>query len=205
MNSVSDGLSRDGAEAAWRSVTPFIAATPHVRVSRDGGRTFPCRHARPLSADSPPQPSTVAVYDPASGTGRMLALDLDPARAGRDVHGAAVGYHHERHAVPAVAAQAEAIAALVARCGGPVLADVAPSAGRHIYILFGAALPWRELRDVCKAIALRFPAVDPAPMCSSAARSPRPGAATSPEAGGCSLYHWLTPSPPSRTRTHPRC
>ena len=29
----------------------------------------------------PAQPSTVPVYDPGSGTGRMLALDLDPARA----------------------------------------------------------------------------------------------------------------------------
>jgi hypothetical protein len=36
-----DGLSRDGAEAAWRAVTPLIAGTPHVRLSKDGGRTYP--------------------------------------------------------------------------------------------------------------------------------------------------------------------
>jgi hypothetical protein len=52
----------------------------------------------------------------------MLALDLDPARASRDVHGAAVGHYHERRAVLAaeVCVQAEALGGLVARCGGQV-------------------------------------------------------------------------------------
>ena len=77
-----DGLSRAAAEAAWHAVTPSIAGTPHVRISRDGGRTYPARHARPLPADPPDQPCTVPVYDPGSATGRMLALDLDPGRAG---------------------------------------------------------------------------------------------------------------------------
>jgi len=75
-----DGLSRNAAEAAWHAVTPSIAGTPHVRISRDGGRTYPARHARPLPAESSGQPCTVPVYDPGSATGRMLALDLDPAR-----------------------------------------------------------------------------------------------------------------------------
>ncbi|MGH3125553.1 MAG: hypothetical protein ACRDND_31635, partial [Streptosporangiaceae bacterium] len=66
------------AAEAWRSVTPSLAGTPHVRVSRDGGRTYPARHARRLPADPPGQPCTVPVYDPGTGTGRMLALDLDP-------------------------------------------------------------------------------------------------------------------------------
>jgi hypothetical protein len=68
------------AWVAWQSVTPWLAGTPHVRVSRDGGRTYPARHARPLPAEPPDQPSTVPVFDPATGTGRMLALDLDPGR-----------------------------------------------------------------------------------------------------------------------------
>ena len=72
----------DLAAATWRSVTPSITGTPHVRISRDGGRTYPARGARPLPAEPPDQPATIAVYDPATGTGRMLALDLDPARAG---------------------------------------------------------------------------------------------------------------------------
>jgi len=73
-----DGLSRTAAEAAWHAVTASIAGTPHVRISRDGGRTYPARYARPLPADPPGQPCTVPVYDPGAATGRMLALDLDP-------------------------------------------------------------------------------------------------------------------------------
>jgi hypothetical protein len=75
-----DGLSRAGAEAAWGAVTPHLAGTPHVRISKDGGRTYPARHARALPAGPPGQPCTVPVYDPGTGTGRMLALDLDPPR-----------------------------------------------------------------------------------------------------------------------------
>src|SRR5206468_11971854 len=81
----SDGLSRTAAEAAWHAVTPSIAGTPHARISRDGGRTYPARHARPRPAGPPGQPCTVPVYDHGPGTGRMLAIDLDTARAGGHV------------------------------------------------------------------------------------------------------------------------
>ena len=172
-----DGLSRTAAEAAWRAVTAAIASTPHVRISRDGGRTYPARYARPLPADPPGQPCTVPVFDPGAGTGRMLALDLDPGRAGRDVDDAAVQHRHERAADLAaeVRAQAGALAGLVSRGGGQVLADVSPSGGRHLFILFASPLPWRELRDLARAIALRFPAVDPAPMCSLGGQISPPG------------------------------
>ena len=172
-----DGLPCTGAEAAWRAVTASIAGTPHVRISKDGGRTYPARHARPLPAAPPGQPCTVPVFDPGAGTGCMLALDLDPARAGRDVDDVAVQHRHERGADLAgeVSAEAEAFAELVARCGGQVLADVSPSGGRHVYVLLASPLPWRELRDLARAIALRFPAVDPAPMCSLGGQISPPG------------------------------
>jgi hypothetical protein len=105
-----DGLSSaaiaDRAAAAWRSVALSIAGTPHVRISRDGGRTYPARHARPLPAGPPGQPCTVPVYDPGTGTGRILALDLDPSR-GRSPGDRAAQ----------VSAQADAIAGLIARLG----------------------------------------------------------------------------------------
>ena len=101
-------------------------------------------------------------------------LDLDPGRARGAVHGAAVHHDRQRAAVE-VATQAAAIAALVARLGGQVLADVAPSGGRHVFIPFAAALPWRELRDLCRAIAARFPAVDPTPMSSLGGQISPPG------------------------------
>ena len=166
IGSSPEGLSRTAAEAAWHAVTPSIAGTAHVRISRDGGRTYPARHARPLPADPPGQPCTVPVYDPGSATGRMLALDLDPGRCrGRGAGDPAAQ----------VSAQADAIARLVTSLGGRCVTDVAPGGGRHVLVLFAAALPWRELRDLARAMALRFPAVDVAPMSSLGGQISPPG------------------------------
>jgi len=165
----------DLAAAAWRSVTPSIAGTPHVRISRDGGRTYPARHARPLPAGPPGQPCTVPVYDPGAATGRMLALDLDRARGDVD------------H-------QAAGLVQLLERLGGRCIADVSPSGGRHVLVLFSAPLPWRELRDVARALSQRFPAVDPAPMASLGGQISPPGARH--KSGG-----WRTlPAPLSEAR-----
>ena len=134
-----DGLSHAAAEAAWHAVTPWIAGTAHVRISRDGGRTYPARHARPLPAGTPSQPCTVPVYDPGTGAGRLLALDLDPARGRGPANPAAQ-----------VSAAADAIVRLVAGLGGRCVTDVAPGGGRHLYVPFAAPLPWRELRDLAR-------------------------------------------------------
>ena len=118
------------------------------------------------------------VYDPSSATGRMLALDLDPGRVARDIDGRTGQDDRQHPADPAaeLAVQAEELAGLVARCGGQVLADVSPSGGRHVFIVFAAALPWLELRDVARALALRFPSIDTAPMCSLGGQISPPGA-----------------------------
>src|SRR6266566_1640800 len=150
------------ARSAWRSVTPSIAATPHVRISRDGGRTYPARHARPLPAEAPGQPCTVPVYDAGSASGRMLVLDLDPGRAVK--HGCLKAAPRGEESTADLDTQAAGLGQLLERLDAGYLADVAPSGGRHVYVLFSSPLPWRELRDLCRAIAVRFPAVDPAPM-----------------------------------------
>ena len=159
-----DGPTRTAAEAAWHAVTALIAGTAQVRISHDGGRTYPERHSRPLPVEPPSQPCTVPVYDPGTGTGRMLALDLDAAR-GRGA------------ADPAAQASttAEALARLVTRLGGRCFTDAAPGGGCHVYVLFAAPLPWRELRDLAGAIALRFPAVGVAPMSSLGGQISPPG------------------------------
>ena len=148
----------ENAALAWRTVTAALAGTPHVRLSFDGGRTYPARHARRLPADPPESwPSVVPVYDAGSGTGRMLVLDLDPARG-------------------VVDHQADELGQLLERLGVRHVADVATSTGgRHILIPFAASMPWLELRDLARAIAARFPAVDPAPMCSLGGQISPPG------------------------------
>ena len=167
--------SAQSARSAWRSVTPSIAGTLHVRVSRDGGRTYPAKHARPLPAEPPGQPCTVPVYDAGSGTGKLLAIDLDP---GRDLSHPAVTSRAPGAAevTGACDGQAAELGQLLARLGTRYVADVATSTGgRHLYALFASPLPWRELRDVAQAIALRFPAADPAPTSSLGGQISPPG------------------------------
>ena len=104
------------------------------------------------------------VFDPGTGTGRLLVLDLDPGRARDCVDSAAE-----------VERQAAGLGQLLEDLGGQVLADVSPSGGRHVYVLFASALPWLEVRDVGRALALRFPAIDPAPMSSLGGQISPPG------------------------------
>ena len=86
----------------------------------------------------------------------MLAIDLDVSRGDVD------------H-------QAAALAELLARLGARYVADVSPSGGRHVYVLLAASLPWLELRDVARALALRFPSIDTAPVSSLGGQISPPG------------------------------
>ncbi len=169
-----DGLSRADAEAAWRAVVPSLAGTPHVRISKDGGRTYPARHAGPLPAGPPAsQPCTVPVYDEGAAAGRLLALDLDPGRVVKpgcqNLASGGTGLTAE------LDAQAAGLGQLLKRLGARYAADVAPSGGRHLFILFAGQLPWCELRDAARAMALRFPAIDTAPMSSLGGQISPPG------------------------------
>jgi hypothetical protein len=141
------------AAAVWAALVPSLAGAPRVRVSWDGARTYRKGRYGSIARHDPAHPVTVPVYDAAAGTGRMIAADLDAKRVdGPDPAGE-------------VAAQAAGIAALAGAAGGRCVIDVSPG-GRHVYIVFAAALPWTDLRDVTRALAVRFPAVDPSPACS---------------------------------------
>ena len=103
---------------------------------------------------------------------------LRPGHGKRADAGAGPGSARGRGAAdPAVqvSAEADAIARLLAGLGGRCVTDVAPGGGRHVYVLFAAPLPWRELRDLARAMALRFPSVDVAPMSSLGGQISPPG------------------------------
>jgi hypothetical protein len=122
LHPAPDGSARDSAAAAWRTVVPALAGKPHIRISADGGRTYPAKYARLLPEEPPAdRPCTVPVYGPGLATGRMLALDLDAARGDVDRQGAELGQ-------------------LLERLGARRIADVAPSGGRHVYAVFAAPL-----------------------------------------------------------------
>ena len=87
----------------------------------------------------------------------MLALDLDTSCGDVDGQVAELGQLLEHH-------------------GARYTADIATSTGgRHLYVLFSSPLPWRELRDLARAMSLRFPVIDPAPMCALAGQISPPG------------------------------
>lgn len=153
------------AEAAWRLVVPALAGQPLVRVSPDGGLSYPRGAKTPLTAELPAGPATVPTYDEDAGTGQLLALDFDTALAAKA--GAP-------DPAAEVAAQAAAAASAVARLGGLSVTDVSPSAGRHVYIAFAEPLPWRELRDLAVAMRHRYTALDPMPMASPQSGQIRP-------------------------------
>jgi hypothetical protein len=163
------------ARDAWRCVTARLAGIPQARISLDGGRSFLLRHARPLPDDPPEQPCTISVYHPRESTGRMLALELDPACGD-------------------VAGQAAEFGRLLKQFGARYIADISPSGDRHIYVPFAGALPWSDLRDLARAIALRFPVVDVAAMNSLGGQISPPGARH--KHGG---WRVLT-TPPARAR-----
>lgn len=137
-----------------------------MRVSRDGGRTYPRRHEQVLAAGNPGQPVTVPVYDAAAGTGRLIAGDFDTGRARAAGADDPAGL---------VAAEAAGFAALITRLGGRCITDVSPSGGRHVLVLFAGSLPWRELRDVARALADRYVSFDPAPMAGPGGQIRPPG------------------------------
>jgi hypothetical protein len=162
-------------EQAWELTAPLIAGRPAVRVSRDGGRSYPAGCQRALTTDLPNAPAAVLLYDD-DAAARCLAADFDVGRGG-----------------PArVDADAAAFAALIRQCGGRSFADVSPSGGRHVYALWARPRPITELRPLMRALCGLFPSLDPAPMLNPAAGCIRPPGARHRTGG----HQQLTTAPP---------
>ena len=157
------------AAAAWSLCAAALSGDGWMRVSRDGGRTYPKGAARRVTGRHPGEPATISVADPVAGSGRLLALDLDVGLA-TTVHGLSrVG------AVERVARDAAEVAAVVQACGGRPIVDVSPVGGRHVYVPLAAPLPWTELRDLVWAMARRWPTIDRSPHNACAGQIRPPG------------------------------
>ena len=197
------------ARAAWCAVTPRLAGTPHVRVSRDGGRTCPARHARPLPAEPPGQPCTVPVYEPATGTGRMLALDLDPGRClsrpavttGRDSESVEANCRFRslgariRQQIPTAPPTIRRPGSALRRpssgsCSIASAPGTSPTSRRAAAATSMSRSPLRCRGSTCGTSAAPWRSASPrSTQCrcpASAARSALPDPGTSPEAGGWS-------------------
>ena len=144
-------------EYGWEQFASTIAGRPRVRVSRDGGRTYPAGCERPLTAALPSAPAAVLLYD-AEGSARCLAADFDVSRGGS----------------AQVDADAAAFAALVEACGGRSFADRSPTGGRHVYVTWSSPVSIADLRPVMYALSALYPSLDIGPMCNPAAGCIRP-------------------------------
>ena len=124
---------------------PLVAARPVMRVSADGGRSYP--RARVLAAARPAVPAAVATFD-AAGRAPNVVFDLDVSKGG-----------------PArVAADAERLAALLAGVGAAYVVDESPSGGLHVHVPLAEPAGFDEVARVMTAAKALFASLDRAPM-----------------------------------------
>jgi hypothetical protein len=135
------------AQRQWALCAPAIAGQPRIRISRDGGKSYPRRTERVMDTSHPHAPAAVRVYDE-DGFTRCLALDFDTSR----------------HGQAQVDRDAATAARIVAGHGGHVLADQSPNGGRHVYVLFEDRISFDAARQFTRELALRLPSLDASPM-----------------------------------------
>lgn len=149
------------AAAEWAALAAAVAgggrAAGRVRVSRDGGRSYPRSRERALTATVPDQPAAVRVYDDV-GEARCLVADFDVSRGGQGQ----------------VDRDLARLLALVAGCAGRAFTDHSPAGGRHLYLPLARPVPYDQLRPVMYALAALLPSLDIAPAVNRGAGCIRP-------------------------------
>ena len=156
-------------------LAPLLAGRPRVRESRTGGHTYLRRWERPLTARLPAVPAAVPIYS-AAGDTRVLVIDLDASRGGRD----------------AVRRDAAAVTDLVRAAGGRVIVDESPSGGRHVYVPLAVPVGFHDARDLALALAVRTPSMDPSPNQNLTDGLIRPPGSVHPSGGHQVLHGPLT-------------
>jgi hypothetical protein len=140
----------DRAADQWAALAWAVAgggrAAGRVRVSRDGGRTYPLSRERDLGGHVPDQPAAVLLYD-ATGRARCLAADLDVGRGGPQQ----------------VDQDLTRLTELIERCAGRCFTDRSPSGGRHLYLPLAEPIDFVEMRAVLRALSVLLPSLDIAP------------------------------------------
>lgn len=146
-----------------------------MRVSNDGGRTYPVKRERALTEALPNQPAAVLIYDH-SGAARTFCVDLDVSRGGQ----------------AAVERDYKALSAALTRAGASFFADRSPNGGIHVYVPLDEPLPFHDARAAALALAARTPTMDPMPMLSIQSGCIRPPGARHKSGGHQALIGSLT-------------
>jgi DNA-binding transcriptional ArsR family regulator len=117
-----------------------------MRLSRDGGKTYPQKHERALTPALPAFPAAVRIFGK-DGTCRAIFLDFDSSVAGID----------------RVEADVLAVQTWLHSCGARWIEDYSPNGGRHVYIPLEKRVTFSEARDLVEALGNRHRSLDKSP------------------------------------------
>jgi DNA-binding transcriptional ArsR family regulator len=124
----------------------LLAGQPRVRLSRDGGKTYPQRHERNLTETLPTVPAAVRIFGK-DGSCSAIFLDFDSSIAGVDW----------------VEADVRSAQEWLHRCGARWIEDYSPTGGRHLYVPLAKRVPFTEARDLVEALGNRLRTLDKTP------------------------------------------
>ncbi|KUM36709.1 helix-turn-helix domain-containing protein [Arthrobacter sp. EpRS71] len=134
------------AAQAWAALTPLLAGQPRIRLSRDGGKTYPQKHERALTETLPTFPAAVRIFGK-DGSCSAIFLDFDSSIAGIDW----------------VEADVKSLQTWLHNCGARWIEDQSPNGGRHVYIPLEKRIAFSEARDVVEALGTRYRTLDKTP------------------------------------------
>lgn len=131
---------------AWSALAPLLAGQKRVRLSRDGGKSYPQKHERDLTGALPSFPAAVRIFGK-DGTCAAVFLDFDSSVAGVDL----------------VTADVLAVKSWLGRCGARWIEDYSPNGGRHVYIPLRERVTFSAARDLVEALGTRYRSLDKTP------------------------------------------
>lgn len=117
-----------------------------MRLSRDGGKTYPQKHERALTETLPTFPAAVRIFGK-DGSCSAIFLDFDSSIAGIDW----------------VEADVKSLQSWLHSCGARWIEDHSPNGGRHVYIPLATRVSFSEARDVVEALGTRYRTLDKSP------------------------------------------
>ncbi|MCC3292609.1 MarR family transcriptional regulator [Arthrobacter sp. zg-Y1110] len=141
-------VSQDAVDhsSVWSALAPLLAGQPRVRLSRDGGKSYPQRFERDLTPGLPSYPAAVRIFGK-DGTCAAIFLDFDSSVAGVDW----------------VEADVRAAQKWLHSVGARWIEDYSPNGGRHLYVPLARRVAFSEARDLVEALGSRFRSLDKTP------------------------------------------
>lgn len=130
--------NRETAQLTWQALAPHLTRSPHMRLRRYNRTRRRHTYARdqPLTTTLPDRPAALRLFS-SGGVAWSIALDFDPAG-----HGADAVSEHARDAVR-----------FFRQLGGQVVADVAASGGRDLWMPLAVPITIHQAQQLTRRSA----------------------------------------------------